>query len=139
MARNKFDVDENLESPFSFSHLKRAMKYVRRHQFFMLLALLLSGFSSIAGLFGPKIMQWTLDNAVPNKDIAMLIRLAIYYTLIVLVGIVFTTIRSRIMAHVSQQIVYDIREDLFAHLQNCPSATMTVVRLAKFLCVLLTM
>ena len=42
MARNKFDVDETLESPFSFSHLKRAMQYIKRHKFKMIAALLLS-------------------------------------------------------------------------------------------------
>ena len=57
MARNKFDIDETLESPFSFSHLKRAMKYVRRHAFKMILALVLSAAASIVALFGPKIME----------------------------------------------------------------------------------
>ena len=33
-----------------------------------------------------------------------------------------TVIRSRIMAFVSQQIIYDIRKDLFAHLQQLPFA-----------------
>lgn len=120
MARNKFDVDENLESPFSFQHLKRAMKYVKRHKFKMLSALLLSAVASVVALYGPKIMQWTLDDAVPNKDFGLLGKLAILYTVVVLIGIVFTTIRSRIMAHVSQEIIYDIREDLFAHLQKLP-------------------
>lgn len=46
--------------------------------------------------------------------------MAAVYTVIVLIGIVFTTIRARIMAFVSQEIVYDIREDLFAHLQKLP-------------------
>lgn len=120
MARNKFDVDETLESPFSFKHLKRAMKYVRRHSFQMLLALVLSGIASVVALFGPKIMQYTLDDVVPNKDFKMLGIMAVVYTVIVLIGIVFTTIRARIMAYVSQEIVYDIREDLFAHLQKLP-------------------
>lgn len=120
MARNKFDVDETLESPFSFKHLKRAMKYVRRHSFQMLLALALSGIASVVALFGPKIMQYTLDDVVPNKDFKMLGIMAAVYTVIVLIGIVFTTIRARIMAYVSQEIVYDIREDLFAHLQKLP-------------------
>ena len=61
MARNKFDVDENLESPFSFAHLKRAMKYVKKHAFKMVLALVLSCIASVVALFGPKIMQWALD------------------------------------------------------------------------------
>lgn len=120
MARNKFDIDETLESPFSFSYLKRAMKYVRRHAFKMILALVLSAAASIVALFGPKIMEWTLDEAVPNKDLALLGKLAVFYTLIVLIGIVSTTIRSRVMAKVSNEIVYDIREDLFAHLQRLP-------------------
>ena len=120
MARNKFDVDETLESPFSFKHLKRAMKYVRRHSFQMLLALVLSGIASVVALFGPKIMQYTLDDVVPNKDFKMLGFMAAVYTVIVLIGIVFTTIRARILAFVSQEIVYDIREDLFAHLQKLP-------------------
>ena len=120
MARNKFDVDENLESPFSFAHLKRAMKYIKKHAFKMILALVLSSIASVVALFGPKIMEWTLDDAIPNNDIAQLGRLALFYTLIVAVGIVFTTIRARIMAHVSNEIIYDIREDLFAHLQRLP-------------------
>ena len=120
MARNKFDVDENLESPFSFTHLRRAMKYVSRHGFQMVLALVLSAVASVVGLYGPKIMQWTLDDAVPKADWALLGWLALAYTGCVIVSIVFTTIRARIMAHVSNKIIYDIREDLFAHLQRLP-------------------
>lgn len=120
MARNKFDVDETLESPFSFSHLKRAMKYIKRHGFWMMFALILSCLASVASLYGPKIMETVLDVAVPQKDVGLLGRMAIFYTLIIAVGIVFTTVRSRIMAKVSQEIIYDIREDLFAHLQRLP-------------------
>ncbi len=120
MARNKFDVDEELESPFSFAHLKRAAKYIKRHTPKMILALVLSCIASVVALLGPKLMQWTLDDAVPNKDVGLLVKLLLLYVVIVLVGIAFTTIRSRIMAFVSQEIIYDIREDLFAHLQKLP-------------------
>jgi ATP-binding cassette subfamily B protein len=120
MARNKFDVDEVLESPFSFAHLKRAAVYIRSHRLKMLLALLLSVFASVAGLFGPKIMEWTFDIAIPKGDISLLLWLALAYTAIIAIGILFTTARSRIMAYVSQSIIYEIRRDLFAHLQKLP-------------------
>ena len=42
MARNKFDVDERLETPFDFKHFKRAMVYVKRYKWKMILALSLS-------------------------------------------------------------------------------------------------
>ena len=120
MARNKFDVDERLESPFRWQHLKRAGKYIARHKYKMLAALLLSAMASVASLFIPKITQWVLDEAVPNKDTAMIGRMALLFVGIIALGIVFTTIRSRMMAHVSQRIIHDIRSDLFAHLQKLP-------------------
>nr|AHF24629.1 ABC transporter ATP-binding protein/permease [uncultured bacterium Contig27] len=120
MARNKFDVDERLESPFRWKHLKRAGKYIARHKFKMLAALLLSALASVSSLFIPKITQWVLDEAVPNGDTAMIGRMALMFVGIIALGIVFTTIRSRMMAHVSQRIIHDIRNDLFAHLQKLP-------------------
>ncbi len=120
MARNTFEVDENLESPFSFGHLKRAMKYIGRHKAKMGFALLLSAVASVVALFQPKIMEWVLDDAVPNKNVMLLIQLAFLFVLIIVISIVFNTIRSRIMAHVSQEIIFDIRRDLFAHLQKLP-------------------
>ena len=120
MARNKFDVDETLESPFQLKHLKRALRYISRHRIKMLTALLLSSLSSISALLIPKITQWVLDVAVPAKDTAMLGKMALLFVAIILLGIVFTVIRSRIMAYVSQEIIYDIRKDLFAHLQRLP-------------------
>ncbi len=120
MARNKFDVDERLETPFQWKHLKRAGAYIGRHKFQMIAALALSALASVASLFIPKLTQWVLDDAVPNKDTAMIGRMAAMFVGIILISIVFTTIRSRIMAYVSQEIIYDIRRDLFAHLQQLP-------------------
>lgn len=120
MARNKFDVDERLESPFQWKHLKRAGRYVAKHKYKMLLALVLSALSSVATLYIPKITQWVLDEAVPNKDAAMIGRMALLFVGVIALSIVFTVIRSRMMAHVSQEIIYDIRGDLFAHLQKLP-------------------
>lgn len=120
MARNKFDVDENLESPFDLRHLKRAAKYIGKHKFKMLAALCLSALASVSSLFIPKISQWVMDVAVPHNDTAMLGKMAMFFVGIILLSIVFTVIRSRIMAHVSQEIIYDIRKDLFAHLQRLP-------------------
>ena len=120
MARNKFDVDERLETPFQWKHFKRAGKYISRHRYKMILALVLSALSSVATLYIPKITQWVLDEAVPNKDTVMIGRMAILFVGVICLSIVFTPIRSRMMAHVSQSIIFDIRSDLFAHLQRLP-------------------
>ena len=120
MARNKFDVDEKLESPFQWKHLKRAGAYIGKHKVQMISALILSALASVASLSIPKITEWVLDVAVPAADVAMIGKMAAIFVGVILLSILFTTIRSRIMAHVSQEIIYDIRKDLFAHLQRLP-------------------
>lgn len=118
MARNKFDVDENLETPFDIRHLKRALVYVKKYRAKMILALSLSAASVIIGLFAPVITQYALDNSIPNKNIPQLILMAVLLTLSILVSVIFATIRSRIMTAVGQDIIFDIRTDLFEHLQR---------------------
>lgn len=118
MARNKFDVDETLETPFDFRHLKRALVYVKKYRKKMILALSLSAASVIIGLFSPVITQYALDNSIPNKDIPQLILMAVLLTITILISVIFATIRSRIMTDVGQDIIFDIRTDLFEHLQR---------------------
>ncbi|MGN0598352.1 MAG: ABC transporter ATP-binding protein [Oscillospiraceae bacterium] len=118
MARNKFDVDENLESPFDIRHLKRALIYVKKYRAKMILALSLSAASVIIGLFAPVITQYALDNSIPNKNIPQLLLMAALLALTIIVSVIFATIRSRIMTAVGQDIIFDIRTDLFEHLQR---------------------
>lgn len=118
MARNKFDVDENLETPFDIRHLKRALVYVKKYRKKMILALSLSAASVIIGLFSPVITQYALDNSIPNKNIPELILMAVLLAASIIVSVIFATVRSRIMTAVGQDIIFDIRSDLFEHLQR---------------------
>ncbi|MBE6823095.1 ABC transporter ATP-binding protein [Caproiciproducens sp. LBM24188] len=120
MARNKYDVDEDLESPFNFENLKKCMVYVARYKKQMIGALVFSAIGSIVGLTGPMLLQKATDIAIPHKDVGYLIRLSVLLALTILVNIGFNTIRTVIVAKVGQNIVHDIRKDLFDHLQVLP-------------------
>lgn len=65
MARNKFDVDEELESPFDIRHFKRALKYVARYKKQVIISMILSIFAAVIGLFAPLITQRALDVTIP--------------------------------------------------------------------------
>ncbi|MBQ2100874.1 MAG: ABC transporter ATP-binding protein [Lachnospiraceae bacterium] len=116
--RNTYKEDEVLETPFEFRHLLRASVYIKKYTGKMVLALILSAIGGIMGLFSPKLTQLALDEAIPNKDFQMLYMLAGALIGTFIVGVIFTTIRSRIMIGVSQNIIYDIRKDVFEHLQK---------------------
>lgn len=120
MARNTFKEDEVLETPFDFHHLLRASVYVKKYVKRMVLALFISALAAITGLLNPVIVQKALDEAIPQKDKKMLVGLVILLAVTYIVSIAFSTIRSRIMTVVGQSIIFDIRKDLFAHLQKLP-------------------
>lgn len=118
--RNTYKEDEVLETPFEFRHLLRALVYVKRYMKKMIFALILSALGGIAALFSPMIMQHALDVAIPAKDKPLLYELVVLLIAVYAVSVLFTTVRSRIMVGVSQDIIYDIRKDIFGHLQKLP-------------------
>lgn len=120
MARNRFDVDENLETPFNIKHLLRAGTYIGRHKKKMALSLVYSAVSAAAALVGPLLVQRGINVSVPNNDWRELILLSVVMLAAIITSIMFGRARSKNMISVGQDIVYDIRKDLFAHLQKLP-------------------
>lgn len=120
MARNKFDIDENLESPFDIRHFRRAMIYIRRQKKPMIMAFVLSALSAGVGLSAPLIMQHVVDVTIPDKAVLPLWGWSMLLLVTIVVSVVLATIRSRIMTSVGQDIIFDIRTDLFKHLQQLP-------------------
>lgn len=118
MARNRFDVDEKLETPFNAEHLKRSFVYIKKHAKKMTLSLVLSGISIICALCTTKIMGYAIDNAVPDKNVKLLLLSVLAMALLIGTSVLLDTLRSRFMAYVGQDIIYDIRQDLFEHLQK---------------------
>ncbi|MGN1083988.1 MAG: ABC transporter ATP-binding protein [Lachnospiraceae bacterium] len=118
--RNTYREDEALETPFDYRHLLRASVYIKKYLGKMMFAFVLSAIGGITGLFGPMITQKVLDEAIPNKNVRMLFMMVALLCASFIVSIIFTTVRSRIMVNVSQDIIYDIRKDVFKHLQELP-------------------
>jgi len=120
VARNKFDVDENLESPFNLTHLKRSLVYVKEYKGKMITALLISLLGMLIGLTGPLIMQEAVDKAIPDKDVKKLVLLSMVLLVTIVVNIVFSALKASMTLKVGQGIIHDIRKDLFIHLQKLP-------------------
>lgn len=120
MAKNTYKQDEILEEPFDIRHLLRASSYIKKYQKRMICAILLSGIGGAFGYVAPMIIQRALDVAIPGKNFRLLFSLVGALIGIYTVSVIFTTIRSKIMVDVSQSIIYDIRKDLFEHLQKLP-------------------
>ncbi|MDR3122076.1 MAG: ABC transporter ATP-binding protein/permease [Clostridiales bacterium] len=116
--RNKYDIDEQLETPFSFQHLKRSYIYIKPRLPRMIFALALSCTASIMALTVPRMVERAIDVSVPNKDYGELCLLALAAVIVIIGSIMLVKARAYIMSKVGQDIIFDIRNDLFAHLQS---------------------
>ncbi len=128
MARNKFDVDEVLETPFDIRHLKRSLIYAAKYKKRIALSLILSALGSVIGLLSPMIVQNAIDNYMipvdqaaavsPDDRVKYIILSGVAVFACIVVSVIFAKIRSVMMTKVGQDIVYDIRKDLFEHMQR---------------------
>lgn len=118
--RNTYAVDEELEKGFDFSKLKRSAVYLKPYAKLMLLALILSMAGSLLGLATPVLLQKAMDVAIPNGDMGMVVKLAFQTLGLVVASTILGAIRGVIMSYCGQSMIYDIRKDVFDHLQALP-------------------
>lgn len=120
MARNTYEIDENLETPFDFQKLKRISKYVTPYKKTIVFILFLMASSSIATMYIPIIFMKAVDNAIPNHDLKEIIKLSGYILAISLYVSIVLKIRSQVMNKMGQNIIFEIRKDIFEHVQKLP-------------------
>ena len=120
MARNKYDVDEILEESFDFEQFKRLMGYLKpyRKRFLSVAVLMLS--ASASTMLIPQFFMKIMDESIPAKDM----RGVAFYSGLTLLAALYSAISLRYkIKHtniIGQQIIHDLRYDIFEHLQNLP-------------------
>ncbi len=120
MARNKYDVDEILEESFDFEQFKRLMGYLKpyRKRFLSVAVLMLS--ASASTMLIPQFFMKIMDESIPAKDMQSVA----FYSGLTLLAALYSAISLRYkIKHtniIGQQIIHDLRYDIFEHLQNLP-------------------
>jgi len=120
MARNKYDVDETLQSEFSMEQLKRLYTYIKPYKKDMALTITLMIISSALGMLTPRILMTILDVYIPNKDIRGIITISIALLIINFVIVINLKMKITITSKLGQNIIHKIRSDIFEHLQKLP-------------------
>lgn len=120
MARNKYDVDEELVSVFRMKDLIRLLRYMKPYKLTIVVTVMLMLIASIANLLGPVLVQDAIDNRIPDKDINGLIILSVIFAVTLIVNAICFKFRVRLMSTIGNNIVKKIREDIFYKLQELP-------------------
>ena len=116
MEVNRYDQDEKNTS-FSFSNYKRGLEYIKKYKTKLFIVFILNCISVITTLFITKLLQYVIDNVIPSSNYEKLFIIILVAFLLVLISIILTKIYLKILAQVNQNIVEDIKNDLFSHIQ----------------------
>ncbi|EHV5876316.1 ABC transporter ATP-binding protein [Listeria monocytogenes] len=120
MTRNKFDIDEELETAFSAAHLKRILVYVKPYQKSIYITLFVILLANVATMIGPYLTKIVIDDTIPNKNMTQLFWIAIIFIVSVVVTGLCMRYRIRSITLIGQDILKDMRTAIFGHLQKLP-------------------
>ena len=129
MARNKYDIDETLESKFDLNQLKRLRKYVGNYKKTLITVIVLMLISSALSMLNPLFLKdvmdtieqcaihGTMSKAAASQRVIAASCLMLAVTIIVVLILRF---KIKMMAEVGQGVIHALRRDLFVHLQELP-------------------
>lgn len=120
MARNRYDMDEILDSPFNMDQFKRILSYTNPYRQRLLKTLFITIAASALSLLNPMVMMLALNEAIPQSNITYLVGLAVVFTVMITIGSIASSWRMRSITYIGQDIIHDIRLDMYEHLQKLP-------------------
>jgi ATP-binding cassette subfamily B multidrug efflux pump len=97
---------------------RRILKFARPYRLFLFLALILMLLSSAASVAGPYLVKVALDSGLAAGSLPTLRNAVIIYLFLALIQWAATYGRVNLMVRVGQSIIFDLRAQLFEHLQQ---------------------
>jgi ATP-binding cassette subfamily B multidrug efflux pump len=120
LARNKYDIDETLQSEFNLSHLKRLATYIKPYRKDMLITILLLTISSALTMLQPIILMVIIDDYIPQKNITGIVLISLLLLAMTFITCMIIRVKTTITTRLGQNIIHTIRSDIFNHLQELP-------------------
>ena len=129
MARNRINQDEDLEEQFDMGQLMRLASYVGPFKKQLITAIVIMTIASALSMLQPIFMKNVMDtitetNFQHSYSQAEAIRQIIFNSVLMMavsfICAFITRFKIRLTANVGQGVIYNLRRELFVHLQELP-------------------
>jgi ATP-binding cassette, subfamily B, multidrug efflux pump len=120
LERFHYSQDEIIDKPFNWKQMLRLLQYIKPYAKNLLpLSFLTVLISTAVRLIIPILIGvYTLDKAIIEKDIPLLIQLVFIISGLYILSYVVNALRIRWMNKLGQNVIYDLRKHLFTHVQS---------------------
>lgn len=118
MAQASKINEETQKKPSNFENYKRIASYLAPYKKSVITLLFVVLFANVLMIIGPFLTSIVIDIVIPNEDTLLLIGVIIAYTIVTLLNGWTIRYRQYNIASLGQNILKDMRSDLFRHMQK---------------------
>src|SRR5450756_2248248 len=118
MTDEQYEEMQEVETrPFNYNLLKRMLRYTVPYRKELTLATIVIAIGSILRLADPILLRTAIDLGITPKNMRVINIVAILWLVFQLFGAAAEYVRIRILNRTGQNLLFDMRQELFAHLQ----------------------
>lgn len=126
MPRRYLTDEEKAKAPkVSKGLLKRIFSYLKPYKWQFILVFITIAAAAVVGLLPSIITGRIVDDALVGNDFGLLIKLLIYALIALTASQVIGLIESYINSWISQRIIYDMKNQMYDHLEHMPHSFFT--------------
>ncbi|KQX68684.1 ABC transporter ATP-binding protein [Paenibacillus sp. Root444D2] len=114
-----YQDDELIEKPFDWGQLKRLFSYMKPYKKQMLpIIIIMMLVGAITKLTIPLLIREAIDNSIIPKDKNLLFLIVGIMLTVYVIQWLANTFRIKYTNMIGQRVIYDLRHDLFSHIQK---------------------
>jgi ABC-type multidrug transport system fused ATPase/permease subunit len=120
MADDNVNINEEevLEKAYDSKLMIRLLKYAMPYWKFFVIAAVMLLASTLTDLARPLLLQIAIDDCISKGDTVKLSSIGILFIGTIILGFIFNFIQIYTLTHTGQTIIYNLRQQIFAHLQK---------------------
>ncbi|WP_424768920.1 ABC transporter ATP-binding protein [Paenibacillus sp. sgz302251] len=119
MSQVEWDMDDEVdEKPFNSNYMRRMLRYLIPYRKLMIGVVVIVLINMLLSLSEPIILAYIIDKGIMDKDMALIHVLGFALLGIRLISWLFSWMHTRWINFTGQRILFDLRQQLFNHLQT---------------------
>jgi len=102
----------------NINHIRRLAQYLRPYKKQIAITVVLMFVATVTGLIGPYFLQLAIDVYIPQKNVAGVVWISILFMVMTCLNYICNRYKISFANRTGQQVLFDIRRDLFQHVQS---------------------
>ncbi len=119
------EIEKQNKPKISKELLVRVLSYLKPYKWQFLLVFVALIISAVLGLFPSIITGNIVDSIIDNRNLALLIKLLVVAFIVLSLSQIISVLEQYINSWISQKIIFDMRNEMYDHLQHMPHSFFT--------------